>query len=49
MHDDAHDQVLVAFNIWDVTCGICGFLSKATMVFCLLSSQDLWYFWHKAE
>jgi hypothetical protein len=19
MHDDAHDQVLVAFNIWDVT------------------------------
>jgi hypothetical protein len=21
MHDDAHDQVLVAFNIWDVTVG----------------------------
>jgi hypothetical protein len=19
MHDDAHDQILVAFNIWDVT------------------------------
>jgi hypothetical protein len=21
MHDDAHDQVFVAFNIWDVTMG----------------------------
>jgi hypothetical protein len=21
MHDDAHDQVFVAFNIWDVTLG----------------------------
>jgi hypothetical protein len=23
-HDDTHDQVLVAFNIWDVTCGVDG-------------------------
>jgi hypothetical protein len=24
MHDDAHDQVLTAFNIWDVTASTTG-------------------------